>query len=411
MNLGVIYKDIGKLDQALASTLKSLEINPDNPDAYKNLGGIYKDLGKLDQAVASTRKSLEINPNNSITHMNLGVIYQDLGKLDQAIASILKSLEINSTNPTANVNLGNIYCKLKDYANAVKYYTNAYHLKPSIENKCLAKLILPWHFTSQDEVRSLRLKYLANAAEIFTEECQGRHRFLNLSLFPIAYQNGSDDKYFLEKIGELVSPWLQIPSERKIGIPGKLHSGVNPVKMVSQRVGFYFDNTEKSHVVFRHYFNIVKSCHQRGIEIVLIKGPDAAKQYSAELESQASLVVQLYSNLDQSVRTLRNLNLQMLVYTEIYSSNVPYCLAHNRIAPIQVVLPGNLITTGLPTIDFFVSSEHMETENSFNQYTEQLIKLKGMPHGITDVPNLNPQKNRGYFQLPENSHILACSTT
>ena len=30
MNLGGIYKDLGNLDQALASTLKSLELNPDN---------------------------------------------------------------------------------------------------------------------------------------------------------------------------------------------------------------------------------------------------------------------------------------------------------------------------------------------------------------------------------------------
>ena len=30
MNLGGIYKDLGNLDQALASTLKSLELKPDN---------------------------------------------------------------------------------------------------------------------------------------------------------------------------------------------------------------------------------------------------------------------------------------------------------------------------------------------------------------------------------------------
>ena len=52
MNLGGIYKDLGNLDQALAATLKSLELNPDNPDALINLGGVYKELGQLDQALA-----------------------------------------------------------------------------------------------------------------------------------------------------------------------------------------------------------------------------------------------------------------------------------------------------------------------------------------------------------------------
>ena len=60
MNLGIIYKDLGNLDQALASTLKSLELKPDNP-AHMNLGIIYKALGNLDQALASTLKSLSSN--------------------------------------------------------------------------------------------------------------------------------------------------------------------------------------------------------------------------------------------------------------------------------------------------------------------------------------------------------------
>ena len=56
MNLGSIYKDLDNLDRALASTLKSLKLKPDNP-THMNLGGIYKDLGNLDLALASTLKS------------------------------------------------------------------------------------------------------------------------------------------------------------------------------------------------------------------------------------------------------------------------------------------------------------------------------------------------------------------
>ena len=47
MNLGGIYRDLGNLDQALASTLKSLELQPDNPTAHMNLGGIYEILATL----------------------------------------------------------------------------------------------------------------------------------------------------------------------------------------------------------------------------------------------------------------------------------------------------------------------------------------------------------------------------
>ena len=105
MNLGIIYKDLGNLDHALASTLKSLELKPDNPTAHMNLGSIYRDLGNLNQALASTLKSLELKPDNHTTHINLGIIYKDLGNLDQALASTLKSLELKPDNAAAINNI------------------------------------------------------------------------------------------------------------------------------------------------------------------------------------------------------------------------------------------------------------------------------------------------------------------
>ena len=43
---------------------KVLELDPNSP--HMNLGGIYKNLGNLDQALASNLKSLELKPDNQI---------------------------------------------------------------------------------------------------------------------------------------------------------------------------------------------------------------------------------------------------------------------------------------------------------------------------------------------------------
>ena len=128
MNLGEIYRNLGNLDQALASTLKSLELKPDNPTAHMNLGIIYKDLGNLDQALASTRKSLELKHDNPDAHTNLGGIYKDLGNLDQALSSTLKSLELKTDNPNAHINLGEIYFETTDYQKAEKEFDLALNL-------------------------------------------------------------------------------------------------------------------------------------------------------------------------------------------------------------------------------------------------------------------------------------------
>ena len=447
MNLGIIYKDLGRLNKALSSTLKSLELKPNNPTALINLGGIYKLLGDLDQALSYTLKSLELKPDNPIAHLNLGSIYHDIGNLNQALSSTLKSLELKPNNPTALINLGGIYKDLENsdqdldstlkslkikpdnpnpYENlesvydkqnyskkSTESYAKAFAIEPTIENECLAKLTFPQILNNDDDIENIRTIYLENAKKIFGDGRRKKPRefvHMSSSLFMLSYQNSNNDREFLEALGEIVRPWLQvnIPQnhETKIKSADQRKKHVkDPNKL--PRVGFYFDNTKKDHVAFRHYFNFVKDCHENNIEVIVIKGPIAVGSNSEELEKNCSSIIQLTNNLKDSVIALRRLDLDLLIYTEMHSSASPYCLAHNRIAPIQAALPGNLITTGIKTIDYFITSDQVETNDSHNLYTERLIKLKGMPHGITEIAKINHKKHRDFFDLPEKSQIFS----
>ena len=124
INLGEIYKELGNLDQALASILKCLELKPDNPYAYMNLGGIYKDLGNLDQALASTLKSLELKPDNPTAHMNLGIIYKELGNIDQALSSLKEAIKSDKTNGKAAKELALTYYHIGSYRDGITAISN-----------------------------------------------------------------------------------------------------------------------------------------------------------------------------------------------------------------------------------------------------------------------------------------------
>ena len=64
MNLGVIYKDLGKFDQALASTIKSLQINPRNSLALESLGDIYFEKGSVGDAEEAYDRAIKLNKQN-----------------------------------------------------------------------------------------------------------------------------------------------------------------------------------------------------------------------------------------------------------------------------------------------------------------------------------------------------------
>jgi len=131
-NLGATLKDLGKLDEAVASYRRALKINPNFAEAHINLGVVLKDLGKLDEAVASYRRALKINPNFAEAHNNMGIALKDLGQCDEAVASYQRALEIKPEYAEAHSNLGVSLKELGRFDDAVVSHRRALEINPSL---------------------------------------------------------------------------------------------------------------------------------------------------------------------------------------------------------------------------------------------------------------------------------------
>jgi protein O-GlcNAc transferase len=67
----------------------------------------------------------------------------------------------------------------------------------------------------------------------------------------------------------------------------------------------------------------------------------------------------------------------VLIYPEIGMDPMAARLASLRLAPVQAAAWGHPETTGLPTIDYYLSAEDFEPANAQENYTERLVAL---PH-------------------------------
>lgn len=68
----------------------------------------------------------------------------------------------------------------------------------------------------------------------------------------------------------------------------------------------------------------------------------------------------------------------ILIYPEIGMDPLSTRLAALRLAPLQVASWGHPVTTGLPTVDIFLSAERLEPADGASHYTERLVALPGL---------------------------------
>ena len=68
----------------------------------------------------------------------------------------------------------------------------------------------------------------------------------------------------------------------------------------------------------------------------------------------------------------------VLIYPETGMDGAAFRLACQRLAPLQCVSWGHPETSGLPTMDAFLSSEAMEPADGDDHYTERLVRLPGL---------------------------------
>ena len=61
--LGAVLKQIGKINESLIVSQKSVQLNPQDTEAHYNLSNTLKELGRLDEAEASLRQAIALKPD------------------------------------------------------------------------------------------------------------------------------------------------------------------------------------------------------------------------------------------------------------------------------------------------------------------------------------------------------------
>jgi hypothetical protein len=100
--------------------------------------------------------------------------------------------------------------------------------------------------------------------------------------------------------------------------------------------------------------------------------------------------------------------IEVLIYPEIGMHHLTLQLSNLRLSPLQIASWGHPETTGLPTIDYYLSAELFETATSENAYTENLIKLPNLGCYYSQPPIVAAQLDIKELGLDSKEPILLC---
>ena len=74
----------GKLDLAIESHMKAIELKPESVNAYYNLAICYKDKGNIDKAIETWETASSMAPKNYLYPYNIAICYMEMKEFEKA---------------------------------------------------------------------------------------------------------------------------------------------------------------------------------------------------------------------------------------------------------------------------------------------------------------------------------------
>ena len=142
-NLGNLYAGQGQFELAKKYFEEALRLYPNYADAQTNFGQLLAERGDLDTGIRYFRKAIELNPSISRAHLNLGVALAKQGKLDEAIAPLEQAARLKTDSPEASFYLGSVYAAQNRYGDAEAAFAQALRIQPEFApaHQSLAQLL------------------------------------------------------------------------------------------------------------------------------------------------------------------------------------------------------------------------------------------------------------------------------
>jgi protein O-GlcNAc transferase len=429
-NLSNAYYKTEEYTKALSLLQKTIQLKPDFDEAWHKIGNTLKALNKPNEAIEAYNKAISLNPNHYNAFYNLGNTHLHCGNYKTAISCYEKAILINPNFALAHNNVGIAFLEWDQVKKAEFHYLKAVQLNPAFK-EAIKNLCLLYEKTGNEKQTVYWLNALSKLAPSETAlqfYINTRSAVLYTTSEEIDHYQNAVTTYLQKALKDKPRTLQQYVEESCFPSPELIYQGKVCKDIKSLYDDFYSEipKLKVNHKNNRCHAGFIVTAGHEGVFLKCMKGiinnlntdqmaisiicslPNGKKIIATEITNDNVQFVEIPSDINKAGQIILQAAIDILYYWEIGTDSLNYFLALTKPAPIQVTSWGWPITSGLKTVDYFISQKNLETLTSQQHYTEKLVVFEKIPTYYYRPPLPAISKPLSFYNLPENSVMYIC---
>lgn len=405
-NLGLLLLTQQQYAPALEHFVRTIDLRPDHLKAHFNLSRVLRAQGRHAEAQTVLERAIKIKPDFAEAWHDIGACLLSQSKPLDAIAAFEKSVQLKPDLDRGYLNIGNIYYERGLVDVALTYFQRAKAVRPSDAVEMKMALCVPAVYDNSAQVTAARERLAADLDRLSATQVRLRDPYEEVALTPfyLGYQ-GENEVELLSRVGDL---FLQACPALGQTAPHCLlpKRGDEPIEIAFISSSFAWQN----HIVNRVMGGVIATWPRDRYRITLLHRYVPCGEIVRYLH-EGDRLISMPDSLEAARQQIANAKLDILFYCDLGMEPWTYFLSFARLARIQLTSGGHPITSGVPNVDYYVSSAIDEVPHAQQHYRERLIALPDRSVCYSPANTTTLGKTRADFGLPENKRIYFCPMT
>ena len=403
-NLALGIQEQGRNAEALPLYDRAIALQASGHTPFANRAQAHRALDRPGDATRDFKRALVLSPALADLLNDLGiVVLRAVKDSTQAIALYRCALAAAPEKAEIMRNLASALLGAGRYETALETYREAAERFPAepafAVRRAFALPVIPRDVPQIDAAREKVAAFLASPeAERIT--LKDPLTEIGAANFYLVY-HGRNDRDLAEGISRFyrrACPMLNF-------IAPHVDDGPPPA---NRRIRLGICSTHLAgHTIGAVFGDLVTGIDRKRFELTLLRPAGLRDAAAAAIAAGFDAVVELPADIRQAAEIAGACRLDALLYTDIGMEPFTYFLAHTRLAPVQWVTWGHPVTTGIDSIDAYLSPDCFEPDGAEAHYSERLVRSPSIPMNYRDEP-VPPAGAKSDFGLPDTCPLYLC---